>query len=101
MQEEQRREIRLHEVQEQLRATYAEYMGWHREQSDDYVCRLMESLSLQSGLIQRRDNGYSFAHYTLQEYLTARAYDEREGGVDALVAHYQHPPAGVRLFCWR
>jgi formylglycine-generating enzyme required for sulfatase activity len=91
MQEQQRREIRLREVQEQLRADYAEFMGWHREKSDDYVCRLMESLSLESGLVQRRDNGYSFAHYTLQEYLTARAYDEREQGVDGLFDHYHQP----------
>lgn len=91
MQEEQRREIRLHEAQEQLRPDYATFMGWHRERSDDYVCRLMESLSLESGLVQRRDNGYSFAHYTLQEYLTARAYDERDNGVAGLFAHVHLP----------
>ena len=89
MQEQERREFRLREAQEQLRADYEKFKGWHRDKSDDYVCQLMASLSLESGLIQQRDTGYSFAHYTLQEYLTAREYDERDGGVKELFQHYQ------------
>jgi predicted NACHT family NTPase len=48
-------------------------------------------LALESGLIQRRGGGYSFAHFTLQEYLTARAYDLREDGVAALFAMWERP----------
>jgi formylglycine-generating enzyme required for sulfatase activity len=55
--------------------------------ADDYIERLLESLALESGLVQRRDGGYSFTHYTLQEYLTARAYDRMgKEGVDKLIA---------------
>jgi formylglycine-generating enzyme required for sulfatase activity len=91
MQEQQRREIRLSEAQDQLRATYQRLKQWHDEQADDYVCRLLESLALDSGLIQKRDGGYSFAHYTLQEYLTARQYDQRSDGVAGLFAQRTHP----------
>jgi formylglycine-generating enzyme required for sulfatase activity len=91
MQEQQRREIRLSEAQDQLRATYQRLKQWHEEEADDYVCRLLESLALDSGLIQKRDGGYSFAHYTLQEYLTARQYDQRSAGVAGLFAQRTHP----------
>lgn len=91
MQEQERREVRLNEAQNLLRPTYQQLMGWHDERADDYVCRLLESLALESGLLQKRDRGYSFAHYTLQEYLTARAYDQRSDGVAGLFAHYTQP----------
>ncbi len=91
MQEQQRREVRLDEAQRHLRPIYQELMGWHAEQCDDYICRLLESLALESGLVQKRDRGYSFAHYTLQEYLTARAYDQRAEGVAQLMARYAQP----------
>jgi formylglycine-generating enzyme required for sulfatase activity len=91
MQQQQRREIRLDEARTLLRPTYQELMGWHAEQADDYVGRLLESLALESGLVQQRDRGYSFAHYTLQEYLTARAYDQRGDGVAGLFAQRDQP----------
>lgn len=91
MQEQQRREVRLDEAQRHLCPIYQELMGWHRERCDDYICRLLESLALESGLVQKRDRGYSFAHYTLQEYLTARAYDQRADGVRQLLARYAQP----------
>ena len=86
MQVQQRREIRPREAQEILRPIYRELMGWNDEQADDHSARLLESLALHSGLIQARDIGFSFTHYTLQEYLTARAYDLRPNGVELLIA---------------
>ena len=91
MQEHERRELRLREAQQVLRPVYRQLKGWHDEQTDDYVATLLESLALESGLIQRRDGGYSFAHFTLQEYLTARLYDLREDGVERLFAHWPKP----------
>jgi formylglycine-generating enzyme required for sulfatase activity len=94
MQEQQRREIRLAEAQDVLRPIYRDLMrhqGWNDEQCDDRVARLLGSLELHSGLIQGRDRGYSFAHYTIQEYLTARAYDRRTDGVAQLLAHAEQP----------
>ncbi len=90
MQEQQRRELRLDRCTEAyLRPIYRNLMQWNDEQSDDYVEQLLHSLALHSGLIQARDRGYSFTHYTLQEYLTARAYDQRAEGIDQLLAHRQ------------
>lgn len=94
MQEQQRREIRLAEAQNVLRPIYRALMrhqGWNDEQCDDRVARLLGSLELHSGLIQGRDRGYSFAHYTIQEYLTARAYDRRADGVSQLLVRAQQP----------
>ncbi|NCC37236.1 MAG: histidine kinase, partial [Chloroflexia bacterium] len=78
MQEEGRRELRMREAQDILRPVYKKNKSWDNEKADDYIANLIESLSLESGLLQRRDGGFSFAHYTLQEYLTALAYDARE-----------------------
>ncbi|MCG8348939.1 MAG: SUMF1/EgtB/PvdO family nonheme iron enzyme [Chloroflexales bacterium] len=91
MQEHGRRELRLHEAQRVLRPVYAKLKQWDNERAHDYIATLLESLALESGLIQRRDSGYSFAHYTLQEYLTARAYDLRDDGVSALHQHWTKP----------
>jgi hypothetical protein len=51
---------------------------WRSERSRNHIQALLRLLALHSGLIQERDQGYSFIHFTLQEYLTARDYDERD-----------------------
>jgi formylglycine-generating enzyme required for sulfatase activity len=86
MQQNQRREVTLEEVVAQLAPQYAEDMEWSAEEARVYVTKLLDSLALDSGILQRRDAGYSFAHYTLQEYLTARDYDQRPDGVTRLLA---------------
>jgi formylglycine-generating enzyme required for sulfatase activity len=94
MQENQRREVRLSEAQQELRPIYREAMRaqqWNNDQCDDHVAKLLHRLELHSGLIQGRDKGYSFAHYTLQEYMTARAYDEQPDGIDKLYANRAKP----------
>lgn len=104
MQENRRREVRLIEVQDLFRSTYKKLMGWNGEKCDDYIKKLLESLALDSGLIQHRDSGYSFAHYTLQEYLTARAYDQRVDSVDALFRNWKqarwHEPILLAVGHW-
>ena len=86
MQENQRREVTLEEVAAQIAPQYAEDMEWSSKDAHSYVAELLESLALESGILQRRDAGYSFAHYTLQEYLTARDYDQRSDGVVQLLS---------------
>ncbi|MFV9505888.1 MAG: formylglycine-generating enzyme family protein [Oscillochloridaceae bacterium umkhey_bin13] len=86
MQEHQRREVTLAEVLDLLAPQYAEDLEWSMAQAHTYVTDLLESLALNSGILQRRDVGYSFAHYTLQEYLTARDYDQRPDGMSQLLA---------------
>jgi formylglycine-generating enzyme required for sulfatase activity len=86
MQQNQRREVTLGEVAARLAPQYAEDMEWSTEEARVYVTKLLDSLALDSGILQRRDAGYSFAHYTLQEYLTARDYDQRPDGVAQLLA---------------
>ncbi|MEI7642726.1 MAG: SUMF1/EgtB/PvdO family nonheme iron enzyme [Chloroflexales bacterium] len=76
------REISLRQAQEWLSPLYTERLKIDREDADMRVSQLFESLSIDSGLLQCRENGYSFSHYTFQEYLAARALD----GLD--------PPAG-------
>ncbi|MCX7790137.1 MAG: SUMF1/EgtB/PvdO family nonheme iron enzyme [Chloroflexaceae bacterium] len=86
MQETQRREVTLEEIVARLAPRYAADMEWSGEEARAYVARLLDSLALDSGILQRRDAGYSFSHYTLQEYLTARNFDQRPDGVDRLLA---------------
>jgi formylglycine-generating enzyme required for sulfatase activity len=86
MQEQSRREIRLGEAQDILRPVYRDLMQWHDERCDEHVAQLLNSLALHSSLVQSRDRGYSFAHYTLQEYLTALAYDRLPDGIECLLA---------------
>ncbi len=78
MVQHQRREIMLREAQDLLAPVYGRNRAWHEERSRNHVQALLRLLSLHSGLIQERDQGYSFMHFTLQEYLTARDYDERD-----------------------
>ena len=86
MQENQRREVTLAEVTDLLAPQYVDDMEWSATEAQAYVTKLLDSLALDSGILQRRDAGYSFAHYTLQEYLTARDYDQRPDGVAQLLA---------------
>ena len=73
----QQREIRLNEVVTQLGPIYAaNRREWGPDKCRNYIRDLMQSLALHSGLIQERDQQYSFIHFTLQEYLVARHYDE-------------------------
>ncbi len=90
MLQQQRREILLREAQELLCPTYAANRNWTPERSRNHVQALLVLLSLHSGLIQERDQGYSFIHFTLQEYLTARDYDERDD-ITGLVAQWCEP----------
>ena len=86
MQQKQRREVTLEEAVQLLAPLYVEDMEWHAEEARTYVIKqLLEPLALESGTLQWRDAGYSFAHYTLQEYLTARDYDQQPDGVDQLL----------------
>ncbi|MBX0326586.1 SUMF1/EgtB/PvdO family nonheme iron enzyme [Oscillochloris sp. ZM17-4] len=86
MQTEQRREATQDEIAIWLAPQYAEDMEWNTEESQAYVTKLLDSLALDSGILQRREAGFSFTHYTLQEYLTARDYDQRPDGIDQLLA---------------
>jgi formylglycine-generating enzyme required for sulfatase activity/energy-coupling factor transporter ATP-binding protein EcfA2 len=90
MLKEQRREIALHDVQKELAPIYRANRGWKEEQCRNYIRRLMQSLALHSGLIQERDERYSFIHFTLQEYLAARHFDEI-GDLDGLLLHWREP----------
>jgi hypothetical protein len=90
MLEQQQREIPLREIQEQLARIYETNRGWKEDQCRNYIHRLMQSLSLHSGLIQERDERYSFVHFTLQEYLTVRHYDEI-GNITGLLQRWGEP----------
>lgn len=86
MQENQRREVALGEIVARLAPQYARDMEWSDEEARAYVAGLLDSLALHSGMLQRRDNGYTFSHYTLQECLTARDFDQRPDGIARLLA---------------
>lgn len=85
MLKQQRREIALREAQDELGPVYQVNRGWGKEQCDIHIRTLMGLLALNSGLVQERDGRYSFIHFTLQEYLAARHYDEL-GDVGGLLA---------------
>jgi formylglycine-generating enzyme required for sulfatase activity len=78
MLQHQRREMPLREAQDLLAPVYEKNRKWLPEQSRNHVQALLRLLALHSGLIQERDHGYSFMHFTLLEYLTARDYDEHD-----------------------
>lgn len=92
MLEREQREVTLAQVRELLRPIYrAYYPNWHDERCDTYIRDLFAQLALHSGLVQARDidSLFSFAHFTLQEYLAARHYTEqgrdKEAKVNALI----------------
>ncbi|ABY35980.1 MULTISPECIES: SUMF1/EgtB/PvdO family nonheme iron enzyme [Chloroflexus] len=92
MLEQEQREVTLAQVRELLRPIYrAYYPDWHDERCDTYIRDLFAQLALHSGLVQARDIDtlFSFAHFTLQEYLAARHYTEqgrdKEAKVNALI----------------
>lgn len=74
----EQREFVLAEIQEHLEPIYSANRAWGSERCRNYIRTLMESLALHSGLMQERDERYSFIHFTLQEYLAARYYDEED-----------------------
>lgn len=95
MLESERREITLAQARDLLRPIYrANNPGWNDERCDDYVRELLYQIALHSGLLQARDSDslFSFAHFTLQEYLAARHYTEQRSGkdttIEALVMHW-------------
>lgn len=95
MLESERREVTLGQARDLLRPIYkANNPGWNDERCNDYVRELLYQIALHSGLLQARDSDslFSFAHFTLQEYLAARHYTEQRSGkeatVKALVMHW-------------
>ena len=88
MLESERREITLDQARDLLRPIYkANNPGWNDERCNDYVRELLYQIALHSGLLQARDSDslFSFAHFTLQEYLAARHYTEQRSGKDTTV----------------
>ncbi len=79
-QSQQVREVTLVQAQEWLLPLHR----IDREEANERVRDLLHRLSVDSGIIQRRDEYYSFTHYSFQEYLAARA-------LDALDYHAQQP----------
>jgi len=91
MLETEGREITLARARDLLRPVYrANNPGWNDERCDDYIRDLLNQIALHSGLLQARNSEalFSFAHFTLQEYLVARYYTEQEAKVAALVGHW-------------
>lgn len=86
-QAQQVREVTLSQAQEWLSPLYVERLKIDREAADERVRDLLHRLAVDSGIIQRRDDMYSFSHYTFQEYLAARALDSldnRTGAPDSV-----------------
>ncbi|RRR74395.1 MAG: NACHT domain-containing protein [Candidatus Viridilinea halotolerans] len=86
MQQHERREATRDEIVALLAPEYALDMAWTQAEAEAYVVELIESLAVESGILQKRDRGFSFTHYTLQEYLTARSYDNAPDAVATLLA---------------
>lgn len=81
------REVTLSQAQEWLSPLYVERLKIDREAADERVRDLLHRLAVDSGIIQRREEMYSFSHYTFQEYLAARALDSldnRDGAPDSV-----------------
>ncbi|MCS6880732.1 MAG: SUMF1/EgtB/PvdO family nonheme iron enzyme [Oscillochloridaceae bacterium] len=81
------REVTLRQAQEWLSPLYVERLKIDPEAADDRVRDLLHRLAVDSGIIQRREEMYSFSHYTFQEYLAARALDSldnRDGEPDSV-----------------
>jgi formylglycine-generating enzyme required for sulfatase activity len=98
MLEKEQREVTLTQAREVLRPVYrANNPDWNDERCDAYIRELLAQLALHSGLLQARDidSLFSFAHFTLQEYLAARYYTEqgcdKEAKVRRLVERWAEP----------
>ncbi|MDW8406051.1 NACHT domain-containing protein, partial [Chloroflexus sp.] len=81
MLEREQREITLAQICAELLPLYREhYPAWQEEQRERQIKQLFEQLALHSGVIQARDSDdrFSFSHFTLQEYLAARDFVERQ-----------------------
>ncbi len=81
------REVTLKQAQDWLSPLYVERLKIDREAADERVRDLLHRLAVDSGIIQRREDMYSFSHYTFQEYLAARALDSldnRDGAQDSV-----------------
>lgn len=79
------REVALKQAQAWLSPLYIERFKIGREEADERVATALTHLTVDSGLIQCRDNRYCFAHYTLQEYLAAWALDALDERTTAAV----------------
>jgi formylglycine-generating enzyme required for sulfatase activity len=92
-QSQQVREVTIGQAQEWLSPLYVERLKIDREAADERVRDLLHRLAVDSGIIQRREDMYSFSHYTFQEYLAARALDSldnRDGAPDSVAFLLEH-----------
>ncbi|NWF79514.1 MAG: NACHT domain-containing protein, partial [Chloroflexi bacterium] len=92
-QAQQVREVTIGQAQEWLSPLYVERLKIDREAADERVRDLLHRLAVDSGIIQRREDMYSFSHYTFQEYLAARALDSldnRDGAPDSVAFLLEH-----------
>ena len=89
-QSQQVREVTVSQAQGWLSPLYVQRLKIDRETADERVRDLLHRLAVDSGIIQRREDMYSFSHYTFQEYLAARALDSldnrdnRDSGPDSV-----------------
>ncbi|WP_129627513.1 NACHT domain-containing protein [Candidatus Oscillochloris fontis] len=89
------RDVSLIQAQEWLRPYYIRYLKMDHDAADQKVANLLASLALDSGMLQQRDDIYSFTHYTFQEYLAACGLEGLDteqdplASVDFLVARAQ------------
>lgn len=75
MRDDQATEVTLAQAQEWLINHYTP--GLHPDAARHRISSLLETLDLDSGLMQQRgDAAYAFAHYSFQEYLAACALDD-------------------------